>query len=40
MIMLAPMSVSDSITLDRILRLHEPELVNELLDESPAFVCE
>jgi hypothetical protein len=36
--MLPPMSASESITLERILHLHEAELIDEVLDELPAFV--
>jgi hypothetical protein len=38
--MLRLMSVTESTTLDRILRLHEDELVDEALDGLPGFIRE
>ena len=38
--MLPGMSASESITLDRILRLHEDELIEETLAELPDWIAE
>ena len=38
--MLPPMSASESHTLDRILKLHEDELIEETLFELPDFIIE
>jgi hypothetical protein len=38
--MLPAMSAYESITLDRILRLHEDELIEETMSELPDFILE
>jgi hypothetical protein len=38
--MLTPMSATEFTTLDRILRLHEDELIEEVLAELPPFIAE